>query len=182
MSRKTANVEYLERLIEWAGGKTNLCNLTGIKSSNLSDYLAGNKNVTWERLKRATEQILGQPPAFHAVVEGYDVVSNGLPKVAVLPKKPGIYALFDSAMRIIYYGKAKSLYAEVRQTLGRKVGEVRPWTGTKNLKFRDITQYISAYTLIRGDATFYHDVEAFGLRLMVNNTFNKKGGTFKRKK
>lgn len=95
-------------------------------------------------------------------------------------EEPGIYGLFDSAMRVLYYGKATSLYAEVRQTLGRKVGEVRPWTGAKNLTFHEVAAYLSAYRIIRGDAKYVHDVEAFGLRFLVNNTFNKNGGVFKR--
>ena len=70
--------------------------------------------------------------------------------------------------------------AEVRQTLGRRVAEVRPWTGAKNLTFREVAAYLSVYRIIRGDATYVHDVEAFGLRFLVNNTFNKNGGSFKR--
>jgi predicted ArsR family transcriptional regulator len=50
----------------------------------------------------------------------------------------------------------------------------------KNCTFREIATYLSAYAIIRGDADFRHDVEAFGLRIMVNNTFNKNGAAFKR--
>jgi hypothetical protein len=69
----------------------------------------------------------------------------------------------------------------VRQTLGCKVGEVKPWTGARNLRFRDVTAYVSAYEIKRGEATFRHDVEALGLRLFVNNTYNRNHGGFKRR-
>jgi hypothetical protein len=180
MPRRAATVEYLERLVEWAGGRPSLCRKTGIAPQNLAAYLNGSKSISWKRLRTATAEVFGEPPAFQPVVEGYDLRVEGLPDLPELPREPGIYGLFDSAMRALYFGKATSLYAEVRQTLGRRVGEVRPWTGAKNLTFREVTAYLSAYRMIRGDAKYLHDVEAFGLRFLVNNTFNKNGGTFKR--
>lgn len=167
-------------LVKWASGNKAFCDFTGVKQSNLSDYLAGKKKITWKRLESATKHVFGQPPAFQPLLEGYDLSADGLPKLAQLPKSPGIYALFDSAMRVIYYGKATSLYDEIRQTLKRRVAEVRPWKRDKGIRFREITKYLSAYTIIRGDADFRHDIEAFGLRIMVNNTFNKNGAQFKR--
>ncbi|MCA9772719.1 MAG: hypothetical protein KC466_09955 [Myxococcales bacterium] len=120
------------------------------------------------------------PPAFVPIVEGFDLRGGKLPPQKLLGPVSGVYALYDSAMRIIYFGKATNLYTEVRQTLNRAVQEVRPWTGAKNLQFKDISSYLSAYSLSRGDRDFRHDVEAFALRLLVNNTFNKKGAGFKR--
>lgn len=182
MARKAATIEFLTRIVAWAGGRQEFCRLTGVQPANLSAYLSGGKQVSWQWLKTATSKVYDQPPAFHPVLEGYDLSSNGLPKLSALPKVRGVYALYDSAMRVIYYGKATSLYMEVRQTLNRHVREVRPWSSAKNLTFRDISVYLSAYTLVRGDVDFVHDLEAFGLRLLVNNTFNKKGGYFKRSK
>jgi hypothetical protein len=181
MARSSATIEYLIRLIEWSGGKGPFCARTTITPSNLSDYLRGAKPISWKRLHSATSQVFGVPPAFEPVIEGYDLEVEGLPDLSTLPKDPGIYGLFDSAMRVLYYGKATSLYAEVRQTLKRRVAEVRPWTGAKNLTLREITKYVSAYKIVRGDETFRHDIEVFGLRFLVNNTFNKNGGSFKRK-
>ena len=83
-------------------------------------------------------------------------------------------------MRTLYYGKAANLYTEVRQTLGRRIKEVRPWTGARNLSFLDITTYISAYGIERGDVDFRHDIETLCHKLFVNNTFNIKSGDFKR--
>lgn len=177
--RRAATVEFLDRLVDWAGGRGPFCDLTGVASSNLANYLNSNvKPPSWSWLERRARQVLGQPPAFIPLVEGHDLSSK--PRLPTLPRTGGIYALFDSAMRVVYFGKATSLYSEIRQTLRRPVKEVRPWTGKKNLKFQDIAAYLSAYEIARGDAKFRHDVEAVGLRLFVNNTFNTKGANFKR--
>lgn len=180
MARKASTIEYLERLVEWAGNRADFCRLTGIGSGNLSDYLNARKPISWKRLHRCTSQVFGEPPAFRKVVEGFDIMMHGLPTAKDLPSIPGIYALFDSAMRTIYYGKATNLYTEIRQTLNRKVHEVRPWNGKKGIKFSDITAYVSAYQIIRGDAVFRHDLESLCHRMFVNNTFNIKSGSFKR--
>lgn len=181
MGRRAAKVEYLERLVEWAGGRGAFTQKTGIRAPDISSFLNGVKPISWKRLRRATEQVFGEPPAFVPVREGWDLFTNGPPRLADIGSDPGIYAFYDSAMRVIYFGKAMNLYAEVRQALGRHVAEVRPWTGNHNLKFRDITHYLSAYTITRSDADLRHDVEALFLRVLVNNTFNKKGGHFIRK-
>jgi hypothetical protein len=181
MARRAATIEFLQRLVNWSGGNVTFCKLTGIKQPNLSDYLSGKKPISWKRIQKCTSHVFGQPPAIQPIIEGFDINAKGLPTVTDLPHERGLYGLFDSAMRLLYYGKATDLYAEVRQTLGRKVAEVRPWTGKKDLTFHTITKFVSAYRIIRGDADFIHDLEAFGLRLVVNNTFNKNGGSFKRK-
>lgn len=180
MARKAATIEYLEKLVGWAGDRPEFCRLTGVEGGNLSSYLAGTKHVSWKWLHNATRKVCGEPPAFTPVLEGHDLWVDGLPTLAQMPKIEGVYALYDSAMRIIYFGKATSLYAEVRQTLSRKVAEVRPWSGNKNLTFKDISMYLSAYSIARGDNQFIHDIESLVLKMLVNNTFNKKSGNFKR--
>jgi hypothetical protein len=180
MGRRRASVEYLDRLVEFAGGRRQFCRLTGIRQPNLTAYLNASKAISWKRLRSATSQVFGEPPAFVPIVEGHNLnYSSSL--ATALPRDAGLYALFDSAMRLIYYGKAANLRVEVQQTLRRRVGEVRPWTGKRNLIFREISTYLSAYTIARGDAVFRHDVEALGLRLLVNNTFNRNGAKFRRK-
>jgi hypothetical protein len=180
MGRRRATVEFLEKLVEFAGGRTEFCRVARVRQPNLTAYLKATKSISWRRLKTATSQVFGEPPAFMPITEGHDLRQN--PAVAeVLPTDAGVYGLFDSTMRLIYYGKARNLRAEVRQTLGRKVDEVRPWTGKRNLTFREISAFVSAYKIERGDAAFRHDVEALGLRLLVNNTFNRNGASFKRK-
>jgi hypothetical protein len=155
------------------------CRRTGILAPNLTAYLNATKAVSWQRLERATEQIFGEPPAFVPIAEGHDLRSG--PSLTFLPTYGGLYGLFDSAMRLLYFGKATNLRAEVRQTLRRKVGEVKPWTGARNLTFREVAVFVSAYEIKRGDIDFRHDVEALGLRLFVNNTYNRNHGGFKRR-
>lgn len=181
MARKAATIEYLERLVEWSGGRKSFVNSTNIAPGNLSDYLSGKKSISWARLRRCNEQVFGESPAFVPLIEGHDFIKKGKPLKSKLTGGPGVYALFDSAMRVLYYGKATNLFTEVGQTLKRHVKEVRPWTGSKNLKFRDITRYISAYSIVRGDSDFRHDVETLCHKFFVNNTFNKNSGQFKRK-
>jgi hypothetical protein len=175
MGRKAATVEFLERLVDWAGSRREFCDATSIKASNLTSYLNGSKRLSWDRLEKAARHLLGRPPAFKPLVQG----NPGLPTLAQVGRVTGVYAFFDSGMRVIYFGKATDLYAEIRQTWNREVTAVRPWLKGK-LKFRDVTAYISAYEVVRGDADFRHDVEALGLRILMNSTLNKRRGTFKR--
>lgn len=180
MGRRAATVEYLDRLVDWAGGRPAFTRKTGIHASNLAAYLAGTKSITWKRLRSATQEVVGEPPAFVPVLEGWNLFKDDAPPVTQITKGSGLYALYDSAMRVIYFGKATNLYMEVRQTLNRGLAEVRPWTGNRNLKFKDVAYYLSAYTIARGDTKVRHDLEVLFLRVLVNNTFNKKGGNFKR--
>jgi hypothetical protein len=180
MGRRRATVEFLEKLVEFAGSRSAFCRVTRIQQPNLTAYLNATKPISWRRLKSAAGQVFGEPPAFVPITEGHDLRQN--PRLAeILPAEEGVYGLFDSTMRLIYYGKATNLRAEVRQTLRRRVDEVHPWTGRRNLTFRQISAFLSAYRIARGDAAFRHDIEALGLRLLVNNTFNRNGAFFKRK-
>ena len=124
MGRKRATVEYLEKLVEWAGERTEFCRRTGILAPNLAAYLNGSKSISWRRLETARAEVFGEPPAIVPVVEGHDLRRE--PSLTILPKGGGIYGLFDSAMRLVYYGKAVNLRAEVGQTLKSKVREVVP--------------------------------------------------------
>lgn len=186
MGRLPATAEYLKRLVKWAGGRNKFCALTGIKPQNLTAYVHANRarrrNVSWARLQSATKAVFGIPPAFAPVLEGFDYLQQGRPSIHLLPRVPGIYAFFDSAMRVIYWGKAKDLYAEVGQTLARPVAKGTPWrgAGTRRIPLKQVTKYISAYTIARSDATFRHDLEALVLRVIRNNTYNSNRGHFTR--
>ena len=83
-------------------------------------------------------------------------------------------------MRVIYWGKATDLYAEVRQTLKRLVARGAPWKGPKKVPLSTVAAYLSAYSIERSDAEFRHDLELLGLRVLRNNTYNTNGGKFKR--
>ncbi len=181
MARPAATIEFLTKLVDWAGGRSAFCRLTNIRPPNLSAYLSGAKSISWKRLELAARHVFGEPPAFVPLVEGWDM-SKGLPKVSQVGHEPGIYSFFDSARRTIYFGKATDLYAEIRQTLRRKATGIRDFRGKRNLQFKTITAYLSAFRIIRGDADFRHDVENLGLNVLVNSTLNKHGGRFKRQK
>ncbi len=180
MPSKPAAVEFLSRLVHWAGNRQEFCRLTGIYESDLSAYLSQSKAVSWKRLKRAAGRVFGEPPAFIPIVEGWNLQHDGIPLQKNVGHEEGIYALFDSARRTVYFGKAGDLYSEIRQTLGRTVRSVRDFAGPRNLCYKDISTYLSAFRIVRGDADFRHDVEALGLSLLVNTTFNTKGGEFRR--
>jgi hypothetical protein len=110
----------------------------------------------------------------------HDLRAHGAPSVSAIGRDPGVYALFDSARRAVYFGKATDLYAEVRQTLSREVSHVKSPVSAKKLHFKDVSAYLSAYRIPRGDGTFRHDLESLVLRVMRNNTFNKNFGKFTR--
>ncbi len=179
MSRHAATIEYLKRLVEWSGGDAEFCKAANVWQSNLSAYREGVKSLSWKWLHRKTAMVLGLPPAFIPICEGKPVIGKTL-SVSDLEDCSGLYALFDSTMEVIYVGKAAKLRTEVNQTLKRPIAEMRPWDGKKEVRFLDVTCFLSAYRIERGDAHFRHDVEALILRLFINNTYNKNKGRFKR--
>jgi len=182
LTRKKQTQELLERLVEWAGGSKEFSHRTGIRPPNLYAYLRTKKPkpVSFKRLKRAAEQIFGEPPAFIPVLE-MDALKDGMISKKAVGTEPGIYALFDSAYRVIYVGKASNLYSEIQQTLSRRAREIHPLSSRK-ITYREITSYVSAYRVNRSDLPFRHDLEALLLRLIVNNTLNDRVGEFKRKR
>jgi len=132
--RKSQTREFLDRLVEFAGGDPEFCALTGVLRPNLTAYRNGTKPISWKRLKKATQDVFGEPPAFIPLVEGLDLKEK--PHLPGIADGAGLYGLFDSAMRLIYWGKATSLRVEIRQTLKRRVDEVHPWKTGKKLRFR----------------------------------------------
>jgi hypothetical protein len=88
MGRRASTVEYLHRLIGWAGGRKEFTHKTGIYASDVSHYLNGKKIITWKRLWTATEQVFGEPPAFIPQIEGWNLFDNGPPKHAQIGSGP----------------------------------------------------------------------------------------------
>jgi hypothetical protein len=106
----------------------------------------------------------------------------GLKMPAALNGRAGVYALFSSSGTILYFGKATDLRVEIKQTLQRMTTTGFVLEGVKNGKhaFRTIATRYSAFAICRGDSDFRHDVEALILRMVINDTFNRNLGHFKR--
>src|SRR5271166_812063 len=51
MGRQAATIEYLEKLVYWAGGTKAFCQKTGVHQPNLSAYLAGYKRILLEKVE-----------------------------------------------------------------------------------------------------------------------------------
>lgn len=178
--RRTKNVELLETLISWAGGRVLFQAATGIRSSDQRQYLSGTKRVTSKRLQRAAREVFGTPPAFVCLAERVPL-GGKVPKY--LAGKAGVYALFSSSGTLLYFGKATDLGAEMNQTLGRKSPK-RLVQGTSKAAhtFRSLVAYFSAYEVARGDKLFRHDLESLVLRVVRADTLNSVGGHFQRTK
>ncbi len=179
MGRPAATREFLEKLIEWAGSPAAFRQLTGIHASNLTDYRSGKKSIDWKRLRRAAAQVTGLP-SFAKLVEVYDI-SGGLPSVNDMPDVPGIYALYDYKKQPIYWGKATKLRAEIRQTLNRAIASKKAKGVYSGKTFKDVSNFISAYSIQRSDADFRTDIEAIGLRVFRGFLLNANNGDFQRK-
>jgi hypothetical protein len=171
--------EHLATLIDWAGGKDSFAEATGIRKSDQNHYLKARKKLTMKRLRRAAQQIFGEPPAFVPLVER-EAIPAQLPMS--LAGKSGLYALFSSSGSLLYFGKATNLRLEIGQTLGRQTPKILV-NGTKLQKvpFRDVAAFYSAYEVARGDASFRHDAETLVLRTTRADTLNSVGGHFNRK-
>ena len=182
--RKKKEVEFLQLLVHWAGSRGEFCRRTGVLQPNLASYLGGSKNFTRDRLYEWTSRLFA--PVFHPLAE-IRPLDDG---VTDLDGLIGVYALFDSSRRLVYFGQAKTnLMKEIRQTLQRSIaGGQTVWLGpdhkpqTTTPKFKDFAHYISAYEIEGGDPEAIHDVEALILRLVVNSTMNAKTEKFKREK
>src|SRR5258708_37504654 len=126
MGRRRATVEFLEKLVEFAGGRSAFCRVTQIQRPNLTAYLNATKSISWRRLKSAAGQVFGEPPAFGPITEGHDLRQNS--RLAEgLPPEEGVYGLFDSTSRLSYYGNTSNLRAVVPMTVQRKEYAVDRW-------------------------------------------------------
>ena len=97
-----------------------------------------------------------------------------------LPKKPGVYVIFDSSGKVLYIGQAINFSVRVNVSLNRKVPvgirvgdklkKVRPAT-------RDMAKYISLYTV--NDKALRSKVEALLIRISINSTHHSNIGNFR---
>jgi hypothetical protein len=180
MGRRSRNVELLETLIDWAGGQPEFERLTKIRIGDQKHFLVANKTVAMKRLKRAASEVFKPPPppSFKALVERAAVPSS-LPKY--LSGTAGVYGLFASDGRLIYFGKATNLRAEIAQTLSRWTPKVLvQGTSKRQYKFSELAEYYSAYEVVGGDPKFRHDLESLVIRCIRSGSLNGVGGHFQR--
>jgi len=182
MAQSTVPVAVLREIAAWAASRSALSSLTGIAQSHWSNYLNGVTRMTYSTLKKAMTRMFGTPPAIVPIVESYSydpAVPNPVP-VNIFTSEPGLYIFYDSSFRIVYVGKAKNLHSEIKQQLGKAAEGFRtlPVSGTPPRM--DLTRYISAFRLPRGDDDFRHDLEALLHRVVVNASCNKNVNKFKR--
>lgn len=174
--RKHRNVEFIQLLKEMSNTEklSEFAKLCETQSSNMSNYLKGRVRPGKRVLERCAENVFGW--SVKPLMEIEPLPEN----LNKLPKKAGVYILYDSLGSVIYVGKAANFRAEVRQTLGREV-EVGFRTAPKLKKEKppmyDIACFLSLYEI--KSSTLRHNFEVLLLRTFSNQTHNKNIGKFK---
>ena len=100
-------------------------------------------------------------------------------KTLSLPSEPGVYVLYDSSGNVLYVGKTENFERRVKETLVNKETQVEMQIGKKTkkkLKMRDLATNLSLYKI--DSETVRHNLEALLLRVLINQTHNKKVGEF----
>ncbi len=139
-------------------------------------WLNGKKKVHPDTAKSALNHLLDSW-AVESVMEAQPIPEQ----MKALMKRPGVYVLYGSAGDVIYVGQASDLKAEITQTLNREANfSVRRGpkiTKRARPKFRELTTRISVYIVERKNLR--HNLEAFLLRVFLNETHNNKLGNFR---
>ncbi|MBR6124157.1 hypothetical protein IKQ19_11285 [Candidatus Saccharibacteria bacterium] len=102
-------------------------------------------------------------------------------------QKIGVYAMYDSAGRILYFGQTQAqtgLYGEITQQLDNKINRSLFLPENGNLKKRgawdlrmgDLTRYVSAIEVLVPEAI--DNIETFVLRLIPNDDANTNLGNY----
>lgn len=102
-------------------------------------------------------------------------------------QKVGVYAMYDSAGRILYFGQTQAvtgLYGEITQQLDNKLNRSisLPVNGTLkrrgawDLRMGDLTRYITAVEVLVPEAI--DNIETFVLRLIPNDDANTNLGNY----
>ena len=96
----------------------------------------------------------------------------------VLDKIAGVYIFYSSSGGVLYVGKAKNLYKEIRQRLNRplhfRISENMTGKG-KTFCMAEVTKYLSAYQVPLEACT---NIEAFLIRAFANDHTNLKMENF----
>jgi len=175
--RKPKNVEFLNTLSDvfGYGNVSSFARACGKKTSNMSRYLRGSLHPGNSVLKTSVTH-LGEWP-----VEAHGELQRIPSNLNELTTDPGLYVLFDSAANVLYLGKATSLRAEVRQTLGRAVPVSIRFAPNLNKnshpKLKVIATHISLYVV--RSPRLRHNLEALLLRILANQTHNQNVGHFR---
>jgi len=92
-----------------------------------------------------------------------------------LPEFGGVYILYDSAVKVLYIGKAGSFRAEVWQTLNRNIPigmRFGPGMQSNPVVFRKLASYMSLYRVDSADLR--HNIEALLIRVFINQVHNRR--------
>ena len=175
IGRRSKHREFLHTLSEVIDlHGASFAKAIGKKPTNVSQYLAGSKEIGQRTLRGAVYH-LGEWEV-KPILEVQPRPKN----LSGIPQTPGIYALYDSSASVLYVGQAARLRAEISQTLNRKTNfPVRAGpklTKKHHPKFKEITARLSAYEV--KSPRLRHNLEALLLRIFPNQSHNNKIGTF----
>ncbi len=145
--------------------------------SNISAYFNKGKPLGARALKNCLENYYGWPVIVHREIAPFGGDFSDFPKV------PGIFIFYDSAVRVIYFGKAgklNNLQKEAKQAYNR-ISSFSVWMGT-NLgyqwrKIGDFVKFVSLYE-IQNDR-IRHNFEVFLLHVFPGQSHNYNKGYFK---
>jgi transcriptional regulator with XRE-family HTH domain len=173
--RPSKEVEFL-RTLRWLRGlnQTKFAKACGKKPSNMSKYLAGQLQPSKKVLTSCVRNV------FEWAVEPLKEIQPVPKNLNDLPKKSGMYILYDSAGGILYIGKATNFRAEIKQTLARRLPEplrFGPKLTKRRPYLREVASRLSLYEIL--SARLRHNVEAMFLRAVANQTHNSNIGKAK---
>jgi hypothetical protein len=179
VSPKNMSADYkglLRLLYDMSGKQTvsEFARLCGKQISNMSGYLNGNLNPGRKFVESCVASMF--VPSIRTIMEVEQIPH----RQANIPRKSGIYIIYDSGAQVLYVGKAKNFRTEVYQTLARPIPtslRLGPKLNTKvRPTLRTLARYLSLYEII--NPGFRHDAEALLLRTFVNQTHNSNIGSF----
>jgi hypothetical protein len=152
-----------------------LAKRVGKKPTNVSAYISGSKTPGKKTLMTAWRHAFEWE--VHPIVEVREIKDHK----QNVPTVPGIYALYDSSVSILYVGQATNLRAELNQTLNRvcnfPVRQGPNLSKKARPKYRDLATHLSAYEV--QSARLRHNLEALLLRLFPNQAHNNKVGNYR---
>lgn len=174
--RESRGVEFINLLSEILDLKgAELARRLGKQTSNVHNYMTG-KSEPGVRFFRSALR--------HAFEWDVSVLAELMPvekHANSLPKKPGVYCLYDSSGSVIYAGQATDLRTEVAQALQRRMNfpvrlGPRLWKKTHR-KYKLVATHLSAYEV--ASPRMRHNLEALLLRAFPNQSHNNKLGKFR---